>query len=159
MTHNPQPIPPVFHIDVSASPARAAAPPPASFESPEVVHLLRHLVTVQDRQTKLLEELVQLMTAAQRQRTAELGQWRQANPGLVRECRNAAHALSEVQTQFLRNLTEEVNENAEALLEGDFLLTEFVDRYGPRLAHLNGVLQMLAQLSTPTAAGASQEHP
>jgi hypothetical protein len=35
-------------------------------------------------------------------------------------------------------------------------LTEFVDRYGPRLAHLNGVLQMLAQLSTPTASGASQ---
>jgi hypothetical protein len=156
MSHNPQHIPPVFHIDVSASPARSAPAAPSSMESAEVVHLLRHLVSVQDRQTKLLEELVQLMTATQRQRTAELGQWRQANPGLVRECRVAAQALSEVQTQFLRNLTEEVNENAEALLEGDFLLTEFVDRYGPRLAHLNGVLQMLAQLSTPAVTGASQ---
>jgi hypothetical protein len=30
------------------------------------------------------------------------------------------------------------------------MLNEFVDRYGPRLAHLNGVLQVLAQLgSTP----------
>jgi hypothetical protein len=27
-------------------------------------------------------------------------------------------------------------------------LSEFVDRYGPRLAHLNGVLQVLAQLSS-----------
>ncbi len=26
---------------------------------------------------------------------------------------------------------------------------EFVDRFGPRLAHLNGVLQVLSQLSAP----------
>jgi hypothetical protein len=124
-------------------------------DSTEVVHLLRMLVAGQERQNKLLEELVQVTTAAHRQRAAELGQWRQANPGLVRDCRNAAQALSEVQTQFLRNLTDEVNENSDAFLEGDFLLTEFVDRYGPRLAHLNGVLQMLAQLSNPTPANTS----
>jgi hypothetical protein len=29
------------------------------------------------------------------------------------------------------------------------MLNEFVDRFGPRLAHLNGVLQVLAQLSAP----------
>ena len=27
------------------------------------------------------------------------------------------------------------------------MLNEFVDRFGPRLAHLNGVLQVLSQLS------------
>ena len=38
-------------------------------------------------------------------------------------------------------------------LDGDFLLNEFVDRFGPRLAHLNGVIQVLAQLSsTPNPA-------
>jgi len=31
--------------------------------------------------------------------------------------------------------------------EGEFVFNEFVDRFGPRLAHLNGVLQMLSQLS------------
>ena len=35
----------------------------------------------------------------------------------------------------------------EALLDGEFMLNEFVDRFGPRLAHLNGVLQVLSQLS------------
>ncbi len=155
MTHNPQQIPPVFHIDVSASPGQSPAPS-QDLQSGEAVHLLRHLVASQERQTKLLEELVQIMTGAQRQRAAELGQWRQANPGLVRECRDAAQALSEVQTQFLRNLTEEVNENSEAFLEGEFLLTEFVDRFGPRLAHLNGVLQVLSQLSNPTPANTAQ---
>jgi hypothetical protein len=99
---------------------------------------------------------VQLMTAAQRQRAAELGQWRQANPGLARECRNAAQTLGEVQTQFLRSLTEEVNENAESLIEGEFMLTEFIDRFGPRMAHLNGVVQMLAQLSNMTPSNTAQ---
>jgi hypothetical protein len=28
------------------------------------------------------------------------------------------------------------------------VLNEFIDRYGPRLAHLNGVIQVLAQLSS-----------
>jgi hypothetical protein len=33
------------------------------------------------------------------------------------------------------------------------MLNEFVDRFGPRMAHLNGLLQVLAQLSsTPTPA-------
>ena len=47
-------------------------------------------------------------------------------------------------------------ELSEGYLEGDFLLNEFVDRYGPRLAHLNGVLQVLSQLSnTPAATNTS----
>ena len=60
--------------------------------------------------------------------------------------------MSKVQTRFIENLTEEVSENAEHLIDGEFMLNEFVDRYGPRLAHLNGVLQMLSQLAaTPNA--------
>jgi hypothetical protein len=34
------------------------------------------------------------------------------------------------------------------MVGGEFLLNEFLDRYGPRLAHLNGVIQVLAQLSS-----------
>ena len=37
---------------------------------------------------------------------------------------------------------------SEAIRSGDFMLNEFVDRFGPRLAHLNGVLQVLSQLSS-----------
>lgn len=53
-----------------------------------------------------------------------------------------------MQIEFLNTMTEEVNENAEALMDGEFVLSEFVDRFGPRLAHLNGMLQVLAQLSS-----------
>ncbi len=120
----------------------------------ELTALLQQLVIGQDRANELLEELVDHMGAAQRQRASELGQWKEANPVLARRCRAAAEALSQVQTEFLENLTVEVNENFESMLDGEFVLNEFVDRYGPRLAHLNGVLQLLSQLSAiPHPAG------
>ncbi|MBC7354160.1 MAG: hypothetical protein H5U08_17530, partial [Thermogutta sp.] len=67
-------------------------------------------------------------------------------------CREAAEALARVQTEFLHQLTEEVNENFDALLDGEFMFTEFVDRFGPRMAHLNSILQVLTQLSSPPPA-------
>ncbi|MBI2825686.1 MAG: hypothetical protein HYX69_13460 [Planctomycetia bacterium] len=151
--HDRQPPSPLFtQVDISAGTVSSA--PLAEPTSNEQVRLLRDLVAAQDRQNELLEELVTQVTtaanqfgAAQRQRNQELAQWKEANPELARECRSAAESLCRVQTEFLNLLVSEVNANAEALADGEFMLTEFVDRFGPRLAHLNGVLQVLAQLS------------
>ena len=142
---------PVFRIDVSADPTADEAN--SSFDPEEaMIAILRQLLAGQEKQNKLLEEFVQQQNATQRQRAAELGQWKEANPALAKCCRTAAETLSRVQTRFLESLTEEVLENEECLLDGEFMLNEFVDRFGPRLAHLNGVLQVLSQLSTtPTA--------
>jgi len=134
-------------IDVG-QPGGASHPQPApTGTGGELVAVLREILAAQDRQNELLEELVGQLNAAQRQRANELGQWKQANPELARSCRFAAEALSKVQTEYLANLTEEINENFEALRDGEFMLNEFVDRFGPRVAHLNGLLQVLSQLS------------
>ena len=109
--------------------------------------VLQQLVVGQDRQNELIEELIEQMGAAQRQRSAELAQWKQANPELAKQCREAAEVLGKVQSVFLQAVTEEISDNSENLLDGEFVLNEFVDRFGPRLAHLNGVLQVLSQLS------------
>jgi len=159
-----QPTPPLFtQVDISAGTLTSA--PISDRTDFDQTRLLRELVSAQDRQNELLEELVSQVTTAvtqfgavQRQRTQELTQWKDANPALARDCRHAAEALCRVQTEFLTILTDEVNANAEALADGEFMLTEFVDRFGPRLAHLNGVLQVLAQLSSagvqpPSGAG------
>ena len=153
MAQDPQQSPLFTHIDVSTH----AAPSNDALNGGEDVQLLlRHLIAGQQRQNELLEDLVQQLNASQRQRANELGQWREANPHLARRCREAAEALSNVQTQFLENLTEEITDNADDYVEGDFLLNEFVDRFGPRLAHLNGVLQVLSQLSSvPAHSGAA----
>ncbi|HEY2840204.1 MAG TPA: hypothetical protein VGJ26_13700 [Pirellulales bacterium] len=168
-----QPISPLFtQVDISASSitgphAHESIAGPHAHEltgESEQIRLLRELVASQDRQNELLEELagqvgaaVNQFGAAGRQRTQELAQWKEANPNLARDCRSAAEALCRVQTEFLNLLTNEVNENADALADGEFMLTEFVDRFGPRLAHLNGVLQVLAQLSSATNQMSGQQ--
>lgn len=144
MSYDHEPISPVFRIDVSAEAGSQA--PVAGDQA--VIELLRQLVLGQQQQNKLIEELTHQTVALQKQRVSELQQWKNANPDLARACRKAAESLSRVQTQFLENLTEEIVENEENLVDGDFMLNEFVDRFGPRLAHLNGVLQVLAQLGT-----------
>ena len=156
MARNPENLSPMFRIDVSQN----ASKPEMNTEmnnSNEITALLQQLVIGQDRANDLLEDLVDHMGAAQRQRANELGQWKDANPLLARRCRAAAEALSQVQTEFLENLTYEVNENYESMLDGEFMLNEFVDRYGPRLAHLNGVLQLLSQLSAVPQHSAGTE--
>lgn len=133
---------------IDVVPSAYSAPPAASGDQQaEQARLLRELLAGQDRQNELLEELVNQLGAAQRQRANELGQWKQANPYLARRCRAAAEALGKVQAEFLDSLTSAVDDNFDTLIDGEFMLNEFVDRFGPRMTHLNGLLQVLSQLS------------
>lgn len=123
----------------------------------ERTELLRDILSAQDRSNALLEELLRTMNTAQKQRAGELHQWRQANPDLARRCRQAVEALSRVHVEYLDTMTDEINSSWDGMLEGEFMLNEFVDRFGPRLAHLNGMIQVLAQLSS-SANTASSPH-
>lgn len=153
MSHQAPQLSPVFHIDVSAA---APAPTPANVGM-EIAILLRQLLQGQERSNQLLEEVVTQITANQKQRQTELGNWKQANPDLADGCRVAAESLTKVQTQYLQTITDEVNDNSENLADSEFMLNEFVDRFGPRLAHLNGVLHLLSQLSSvPAPASTAQ---
>ncbi|NMC19204.1 MAG: hypothetical protein GYA33_02185 [Thermogutta sp.] len=153
-----QSMKPPFFTQIDVTQAAAASPTPQTAGLAEIALLLRQILMVQQRQTKILEELTTQVGNGQRQRAVELGQWRQANPHLARKCREAAECLSRVQTEFLHQLTEEVNNNFDNLLDGEFTFTEFVDRFGPRMAHLNGILQVLSQLSSPPSPANSSKN-
>jgi hypothetical protein len=137
-------------IDVSANPNSAANTRVSSEEL--MISLLRQVVTTQERQTKLMEEMVSHLSHAQRQRHQELNNWKEQNPKLSKNCKTAAETLVKVQTQMLQTITGEVIMSDEDLVDSDFMLNEFVDRFGPRLAHLNGILQVLSQLGGGTPA-------
>ena len=153
MSQGQQTPPPMYsQVDVSAGSNGRSL----SVSQAEQSELLREVLAAQDRTNEILEELVGVMATAQKQRAQELHQWRSANPELADCCRDAAESLSRVQIQYLERITEEINDTAEAMEEGEFMLNEFVDRFGPRLAHLNGVIQVLAQLSSaPTPASSN----
>jgi hypothetical protein len=145
MTITRRPAPPLFsQLDVSS----ATHSHPTLSPREEHAELLREMLAAQDRTNELLEELASTVAATHKQRANELNQWRTAHPALASACREAAEALTRVQIDFLDRMTEEINDTSDDLSDGEFLLNEFIDRYGPRLAHLNGVIQVLAQLSS-----------
>lgn len=147
MTSTRRPAPPLFsQVDVSS--ANHSHPHPVVSSREEQTELLREVLAAQDRTNELLEDLGSVLAATQKQRASELSQWRNAHPALAGACREAAEALTRVQIDYLERMTEEINDTSDDMVEGEFLLNEFVDRFGPRLAHLNGVIQVLAQLSS-----------
>lgn len=150
MSNDPVHISPMFRIDVSAEASQNAQE--STGDNNAVVALLREVVAGQARQNQLLQELVENTTNMQKQRMNELQQWKDANPQLAQACRDAAETLSRVQVQFLESMTEEISDGEDSLTDSEYMLNEFVDRFGPRMAHLNGVLQVLAQLGSATPA-------
>jgi hypothetical protein len=154
MTTTGRPTPPLFsQLDVSSATRSQALLSPRE----EQTELLREILASQDRTNELLEELTSTLAANQKQRANELNHWRNAHPALASACREAAEALTRVQIEYLDRMTEEINDTSADMVEGDFMLNEFIDRYGPRLAHLNGVIQVLAQLSSvPNPANSQQ---
>lgn len=138
---------PVFSIDVSAD--AATQQHSSDIDANELmVVLLKQLVEGQKKEIALLEQLGNHLIGPQRARQAELTKWKEAHPALADQCRTASEMLGKVQQQFLANLTQEIADSDESLVDSDFMLNEFVDRFGPRLAHLNGVVQVLSQLSS-----------
>jgi hypothetical protein len=147
MSRDPQQASALFtQIDISSS-AQGEGASRNTGHHVEQTELLHQILSAMDRNNELMEEFIGNTTAGQRQRADELRNWRQANPGLADACKRASESLARVQSEFLHSMTEEIEDNADAMEDGDFVFNEFVDRFGPRLAHLNGVLQMLSQLS------------
>ena len=153
MANDPAQYSPVFSIDVSADASSTTPLRPAEVGA-ALVALTRQLIESQQKQNQLLDQILQVnkqvlqaSNQANSQRQNELTQWRNAHPKLVRSCKEALETLSTVQTEFLQNLANEVADSKEGLSDSEYVFSEFLDRYGPRMAHLNGVLQVLNHLS------------
>jgi hypothetical protein len=152
MSHDPAQYSPIFSIDVSPE-STSNTPPRPTEVGAALVQLTRQLIETQQRQNQLLDQILQVnkqvlqaSNQANTQRQNELTQWRNAHPKLVRSCKEALETLSNVQTEFLQNLADEVADSKDSLSESDYVFTEFLDRFGPRMAHLNGILQVLNHL-------------
>jgi len=137
-------------IDVfpTFSPPKPVSVPSAvtADNSSQLCGLMRELVSSQDRQTVLLEELIATITNSHRRRAIELGLWKLSNPELAEYCKRAAKKLERVQSDLLATITEDIETNADVLFDSEFGLSEFVDRFGAKFLQLNAILQILTQL-------------
>ncbi|MBE6428667.1 MAG: hypothetical protein E7028_08860 [Planctomycetaceae bacterium] len=115
----------------------------------ELVTVLRELLAQQKKQNELLVQLINIQTAAQRQRMRDLQAWRNAHPELSRNCRELLDKMSEMQTEYFTRMVENSVESGEDWGYSEFMFNDFVDRFGPRLVHLNALLQALSHLAAP----------
>ncbi len=114
--------------------------------------LLLELLRLQREQLELTRELVRLSREVHEIRArqqAELLAWQQEHEGVVERCREVVSTLTQMHAGLIGDMADYINEHAETLLESDFSISEFVDKFGPRLHHLSTVLAVFKQLSAP----------
>lgn len=136
-----------FQVDVA--PGLPLPEPAASSDvQTQTLDALRQLADVAKQQLEFARQLLAVAQSGQLQRQAALQRWQKENPALARKCRKAMTIFEEVQKSFLQEMTNYIVENGEGLVDADFVLSEFADRFGARLMHLTGVTNLLQHLGT-----------
>jgi hypothetical protein len=131
----------VFQFDMSTLVYPTIAPPPAS--SADVPELLRQLLEVQREQLAHLRGLLTAHDGAARWR-AFLNRCRDDFGELPEACRQAMPILERTYAKLIAELTEHLSQSGSEVLENDFELQEFLDRYGMRLTQLGTILNLVA---------------
>lgn len=113
----------------------------------QIFDLQRQTAEMQKQQLDLLRESTQVARDQRARQNQELERWQNSHDVVLTACKNTLGKLEQVHAALMVELSEYVANNYDNLLEGDFSLSEFVDRFGPRLAHLNTMLAVLRPLA------------
>jgi hypothetical protein len=132
---------PIYITPPPAVPLPEPPPPPR-----EVAQLLRQLVGLQEEQVGLLKAQVANQDSAGRMR-GFLTRWAEEFPGIGAACRQAMPVLERAYLTLVRELTDRVNSAEHGELDDEFVLGEFLDRFGIRLGQLGNILGQLAPLA------------
>jgi hypothetical protein len=144
-------------MEVTPTPGAAPAVPNVA-DPAALLHLMvtlqQQTVTLQQQnldnqrqQLELAKEAAQVAREQRARQVAELERWQAGHEGILDHCKESLAKLEQVHAALMTELADYVSDNHENLVEGEFALTDFVDRFGPRLAHLNTMLAVLRPLA------------
>jgi hypothetical protein len=111
----------------------------------ELVDLLRQLIAGQQEQVALMRAQVASQDGTARWRTF-LARWEGEFPGIGTACKQALPALERAYLALVRELTDKLTADPDTLTD-EFSLSEFLDRYGPRVAQLGNLVTQLLPLA------------
>ncbi|HZW31263.1 MAG TPA: hypothetical protein VFF52_11180 [Isosphaeraceae bacterium] len=111
------------------------------------LEIQRQMLENQRQQLEISRELLQVNREQRARQGAELERWQAGHEHVLDSCRETLGRLEQVHAALMAELANYVEDNHENLMEGDFSLSDFVDRFGPRLAHLNTMLAVLRPLA------------
>ncbi|RUL82783.1 hypothetical protein TsocGM_23245 [Tautonia sociabilis] len=113
----------------------------------QTIELQRQTLEAQRQQLELIKETTQAAREQRARQVADLERWQTSHSDVLDVCKDSLGKLEQVHASLLRDLADYIAEYHENLVDGDFALSEFVDRFGPRLAHLNTMLAVLRPLA------------
>ena len=113
----------------------------------QTLQVQQQQLQVSQQSLELAKEATQIAREQRARQIAELERWQTGHDVVLDQCRDSLGQLEQVHAALMNELTNHVAEHHENLLDGDFALTDFVDRFGPRLAHLNTMLAVLRPLA------------
>jgi hypothetical protein len=113
----------------------------------QTLEIQKQILQNQQHQLELAREATQVAREQRARQIAELERWQQGHDQVIDQCRESLGQLEQVHSALMAELVNHVAEHHENLVEGDFALTDFVDKFGPRLAHLNTMLAVLRPLA------------
>ncbi len=113
----------------------------------QVLEFQRQSLEIQRQQLELTRESAQIAREQRARQVADLERWQNGHEGVLDHCRDTLGRLEQVHASLMGDMADHVAEHHENLIEGDFALSDFVDRFGPRLAHLNTMLAILRPLA------------
>ena len=146
---------------MEVSPTGQTAPTPAVNPNDEPIPLLQALVSLQAQTLEVQKQILQNQAQqlelareathiAREQRSRQIGElerWQAGHEQVLDQCRDSLGQLEQVHAALMGELVNHVADNHDNLLDGEYALTDFVDRFGPRLAHLNTMLAVLRPLA------------
>lgn len=113
----------------------------------QTLEIQRQSLEVQRQQLELAREAAQVNREQRTRQVAELERWQTGHEAVLDHCKETLGNLEQVHAALMGEMANHVSENHENLVDGEFALTDFVDRFGPRLAHLNTMLAVLRPLA------------
>jgi len=121
------------------------------------LELQRQMFELVRQQTEMLRETTQVAREQRARQVADLERWQQCHAHVIEHCKESLGKLEQVHAALMSDLSAYIHDNHENLVEGDFALSDFVDRFGPRLAHLNTMLAVLRPLAAAAQRKAAEK--
>jgi hypothetical protein len=113
----------------------------------QTFQLQQQVFELQRQQLELIKETTQVAREQRARQVSELERWQASHERILEPCKESLAKLEQVHASLLSELADYVDEHHEDMLDGEYVLTDFVDRFGPRLAHLNTILAVLRPLA------------
>jgi hypothetical protein len=120
----------------------------------EIADLLKQLIGLQQEQVALLKTQIANQDNSSRWRSF-LARWEQEFPNIGMACKQVLPVLERTYLGLIRDLTDRFSASDGDELCDEFVLSEFLDRFGIRLGQLGNIVSQIAPLAeaAPTDPG------